>query len=120
MTLIPALSLVDSKYKLASTPLWKDITSISSLKMNCARLMIHSRMIDGNHEAAAAVSAPADAAVSPPDAAIVAADAAAAVAATVVAAAAAVADGMLTISLHGPSLCIRICRLYVHVYIFTQ
>ena len=76
--------------------------------------MTHPRVIDGRHDAAAAVSAPADAAVSPPDAAIVAADAAAAVAA------AAVADGMLTISLHGPSLCIRIWRLYVHVYILTQ
>ena len=79
--------------------------------MNCAGLMIHPRMIDRRHDAAAAVSAPVDAAVSPPDAATVAADAAAAVAAAIdaaTAAAFAVADGMLTISLHGPSLCIRI------------
>ena len=76
--------------------------------MNCARLMIHPGMIDGRHDAAAAVSCPADAAVSPPDAAIVAVNAAPAVAVAVEAATAAVADGMLTISLHGSSLCIRI------------
>ena len=81
--------------------------------MNCARLMIHPGMIDGRHDAAAAVSCLSDAAVSPPDTAIVAANAAAAVAVAVEAAAAAaataaVADGMLTISLHGSSICIRI------------
>ena len=62
--------------------------------------MNHPRMINGCHDA--------DAAVSAPDAVIADADAAVAAAIAAVAAAAAAADGMLTISLQGPSLCIRI------------